>query len=437
MANESKQAVSKPSLFKSILNEKLLQYIWQFQYFNQSELKTTGGETVEIINPGKWNKNQGPDFLDAQVRIGELMLAGSVELHLRSSQWELHGHQHDRNYSNVILHVVLEEDTSGIAGLPVLELEQRIPRLLIERYEQLMDSSTFIACSNSIIEVKELTWLSWKERLLAERMMRKSELVFNFLDQNQMHWEESMWWMLARNFGTKINADAFEAMARSIPVTLISRHKNCIQQLEALLLGQAGLLGNKFRDDYPRLLYREYQFLKKKYNLQPIHQPVHYLRMRPVNFPTIRLAQLAALMNSSSSFFSRVLETENLAAVKSMMNVTANDYWHYHYLLDEPSGFRKKTLGKEMTGNLVINTIVPFLFAYGLYHKSEKYKSRALQWLDELDPETNSITTGFAGLGFPSRSAFDSQAFIELKTKYCDPRRCLECSVGNAILKAG
>jgi hypothetical protein len=278
MGVENKPKHAGPSLFKGILTEKLLQYIWQFQYFNQSDLQTTRGEEIEVITPGKWNHNQGPDFSDAQIKIDGVTLAGSVELHLKTSQWEAHGHQHDRNYSNVVLHVVLEHDLDTDSSLPVLELEPRIPRMLMERYELLMQSSSFIACAGNISSVIELTWTSWKERLLAERLTRKADAIFDFLEQNHMHWEETLWWMLARNFGTRINSEAFEAVARTLPMNILSRHKERIQQLEALLLGQAGLLGNRFKEDYPRLLYREYNFLKKKYGLQPIHQPVHYLR---------------------------------------------------------------------------------------------------------------------------------------------------------------
>ncbi len=436
MGVENKPKHAGPSLFKGILTEKLLQYIWQFQYFNQSDLQTTRGEEIEVITPGKWNHNQGPDFSDAQIKIDGVTLAGSVELHLKTSQWEAHGHQHDRNYSNVVLHVVLEHDLDTDSSLPVLELESRIPRMLMERYELLMQSSSFIACAGNISSVIELTWTSWKERLLAERLTRKADAIFDFLEQNHMHWEETLWWMLARNFGTRINSEAFEAVARSLPMTILSRHKERIQQLEALLLGQAGLLENRFKEDYPRLLYREYNFLKKKYGLQPIHQPVHYLRMRPGNFPTVRLAQLAALLQNIPSLFSIVLETQKLGALRNLLSVTANDYWHYHYLLDEASGFKKKTLGKDMVDNVIINTIIPVLFAYGLYHQEQKFKDRAIGWLEHLPAENNSISNGFVQLKLSNESAFDSQAFIELKTRYCDARRCLECAVGNSLLRS-
>jgi len=414
--------------------EKLLQYIWQFQYFNKSQLQTASGESLQIIFPGKLNNNQGPDFTNAQIKIDNTTLVGSVELHLKTSQWNEHGHSNDTNYKNVVLHVVLENDLLQ-SGVPLLELNSRISNLLLDKYTDLMNSTTFIPCAKAVSEVKEITWLSWKERLLAERLTRKSSIVFKFLEENNAHWEESFWWMLARNFGVKVNAEAFEAMARSLPVNILAKHKNQIHQLEALLFGQAGLLEESFAEDYPKLLQREYNFLKKKYNLAPIHNPVHFLRMRPGNFPTIRLSQLAALIQNSAHLFSKILEIEKLSEIKKLFDVTANDYWHYHYRFDESSSFKKKTIGKDMIDNVIINTIVPVLFAYGLYHKEEKYKNKAVLWLEELPAEVNSITKGFAGLKLSNLSAFDSQSFIELKTQYCDNKHCLRCAVGNTLLK--
>jgi len=418
-----------------IMTEKLLQYIWQFQYFNLTGLQTVAGEQLEILRPGKWNRNQGPDFTDAQIRVDGTVLAGSVELHLRSSQWEEHGHSMDANYNNVILHVVQEHDQPDTSTIPVLELHSRIPGILLERYEQLMQAPSFIACGSSIGRVPGLTWTSWKERLLAERLTRRSEMVFKLLGETGGNWEEIYWWLLARNFGATVNTEAFEALGRSLPFPLLARHRQQIQQLEALLFGQAGLLNKKFRDHYPRMLQKEYHFLAKKYRLQPIQLPVHFLRMRPGNFPTIRLAQLAALLQNPEQCFSRILEAGNIRETIKLFSVTANDYWHYHYIPDEVSAYKKKILGKEMTDNIMINTIVSSVFAYGMYHKNAAIQARALSWLEILDKESNAITRSFEKLGIKTASAFDSQALIELKTHYCDERLCLNCAVGNAILK--
>jgi len=275
------------------VTERLLQFIWQFQYFNKSELTTSEGEAVQIIFPGQFNSNQGPDFSDAKIKIGHEIWAGNVELHFKTSDWKKHRHHKDSNYNNVILHVVWEDDEAGPANVPTFPLRERVSKILLERYEELMNAGGFIACENTVHNVRDLIWKSWKERLLVERLVRKSELVVAYLQQSNFHWEETFWWLLARNFGMTVNADAFEAMARSIPLNILSKHKAQIHQLEALLLGQSGLLKGIFDEDYPVMLQKEYQFFKKKYDFKPIQLPVFFLRMRPGNFPSIRLAQLA------------------------------------------------------------------------------------------------------------------------------------------------
>lgn len=416
------------------MTERLLQFIWQFQYFNKSDLETVSGESVQIIFPGQYNTNQGPDFSDAKIKIGKTTWAGSVEMHIKTSDWEKHNHNDDKNYSNVILHVVLENDDMK-SIVPVLELKNKVSKILLQRYEDLMNSSGFIPCQNSINSVREIVWKSWKERLLAERLMRKSQIAETFLKKNNYHWEETFWWLLARNFGMKVNADAFEAVARSISVNILAMHKNQLIQLEALLLGQAGLLEGKFSEDYPKLLQREYKFLKEKYKLKAIHQSVHFLRMRPGNFPTIRLAQLAALILESAHLFSKIKEARSVKEISKWLDVTANDYWHYHYRFDETSAFKKKKLGVTMVGNIIINTVAPVLFAYGNYHNENKYKEKAIKWLEATPAEGNLITKGYQKLGIENKNASDSQSLIELKNEYCNKKRCLDCSVGNSILK--
>jgi len=417
------------------MTERLLQFIWQFQYFNLGELQSTSGEAIHIIFPGTYNTNQGPDFTDAKIKIGKTTWAGNVELHLFSSDWKKHNHHHDRNYDNVILHVVWEDDFPDY-NIPVLNLKSRIAKVLLQRYEELMNAQGFIPCERSIASVKPIILESWKERLLAERLIRKSAIVETFLDQNDHHWEETFWWLLARNFGIKINAEAFEAMARSIPVTILAKHKNQIHQLEALLMGQSNLLNDKFKEDYPIMLQREYEFYKGKYKLKQNTYTPFFLRMRPGNFPTIRLAQLAMLIHHSEHLFSKIKETESVKDVMKWLAVTANDYWHYHYHFDEPSSYKKKTVGSAMIDNILINTVCTVLFAYGHFNKEQKYKNRALQWLEEVTAEANSITKGFQQAGLQNKNARDSQALIELKNEFCRKKRCLDCAVGNALLKS-
>ena len=416
------------------MTEKFFHYLWQFQFYNKSDLRTTKGEEITIIFPGTLNTNQGPDFKEARIKIGNTLLAGAVELHLNASDWQKHGHENDPNYKPVILHVVFQNDVPE-SHLPVLELQPRIPQMLLEKYASLMEGASFIPCAASIASVSDIVWLSWKERLVAERLTRKADLVFNILKETNGHWEETFWRLLARNFGTKVNGEAFEKIAGHIPINMLARHKSSIHQIEALLLGQAGLLEGEFKDEYPKLLQREFKFLQKKYGLKPLHFPIHFLRMRPYNFPTIRLAQLAMLVHHSSHLFSKVVEAETLEEVKSWLSVTANDYWHYHFRLDELSTFKKKNIGDDMITNIIINTIIPVLFAYGLHKGEEGPKLKALNWLEKLGGENNKIVNGFSLLSIGNKNAFDSQALIELKNEYCNHKKCLDCGVGVSLLK--
>ena len=418
------------------MNERILQHIWQFQLFNNSELSATTGESVKVLNPGRLNTNQGPDFSNARIRIKKTTWAGSVEIHIRSSDWNKHGHHLDSNYENVVLHVVWEHDqeVENTTSIPVVELSGRVPKSFLERYEQMMSSASFIPCAGNLSTVDELVWKSWKDRLVAERLTRKAEQAAVLLKELNYHWVEVFWILLARSFGAKVNVDAFESIARSIPLNVLARHKNQIHQLEALLLGQAGLLGRRFTEDYPKMLQREYRFLKKKYSLRPISIPLNFLRMRPRNFPTVRLAQLAMLVHGSAHLFTHVRETKKLEVLLARFDVTANDYWHYHFRLGEPSSFQPKKLGNDMRDSIVINTVAPMLFAYGQYHQQHHYTQRAIDWLEKTDAESNRLTRGFESLGIRSTSAFDSQALIQLKQEYCEQKRCLECAIGVKIL---
>ena len=419
------------------MTERLLQYIWQFQYFNTRNLLTTQGESLQILYNGSYNTNQGPDFLNAKIRTGITTWAGSIEIHINASDWKTHQHSSDKNYTNVILHVVWNNDEKGLKlPFPTLELQQHVSSLLIKRYEELMQSAQFIPCQPHIRTVPGLILTSWKERLLVERLQKRSCYIENLLQKNNQHWEETFWWMLARNFGIKINSDAFERIAQSIPVNILAKHKNQIQQLEALLMGQAALLDKIFDEDYPNMLRKEYNFLQKKYGLQKAHAPLYFLRMRPANFPTVRLAQLAMLVQRSHHLFSYIREADSLKAVQELLDVTANDYWHYHYIFDEATAFKKKTLGHQMIQNICINTVIPVLYAYGYLNNMEAYKIKALQWMEELSAEKNAITKGFQSMGIQNKSAYDSQALIQLKNEYCNYKHCLQCAVGNQLMKS-
>jgi hypothetical protein len=417
------------------MQERLLQFIWQFRYFNQKQLLLSNGCLLEVVHPGTLNHNQGPDFQQAMLRIDGMLWAGQVELHIRTSDWYAHAHHHDALYRNVILHVVWEDDVNNPEDpVPLLILQDRVPKLLLRQYEEWMLSKQFIPCQRQLAGVHQLVFTAWKERLLVERLQRKTEQVLSFLGQTRHHWEETCWWLLARNFGMKINADAFELIARSLPAALVQRHRKNLVQLEALLLGQAGLLNKTFHHAYPCLLKREYEFYRTKYGLRAIHLPVYFLRMRPPAFPTVRLAQLAMLIHSTERLFQLILETENLEQLRLLLNVTASPYWDDHYTMEETAPPRAKHLGEQFTDNLLVNTVVPLVFAYGCWKKEQLYKDRAIQWLQQMPAEQNSIIKSFRLMGAVCEHAFESQALLELKSQYCDRKRCLDCAVGNSLI---
>jgi hypothetical protein len=418
------------------MTERLLQYIWQFQYFNKSDLETVSGDRLVIVHPGTYNIHQGPDFTNGRINLDGNMWIGNIELHVNASDWERHQHGSDKNYQNVILHVVWNNDKSPVhRDIPTLILCDRVPKILLQQYDSWMKADSFIPCETSAKDVGELVWTSWKERLMYERLERKTEFIFSLLLNNNFHWEETLWWMLARNFGLTVNTDAFGEIAASIPYNLLSKHRLQIHQLEALLFGQAGLLEHEFAESYFVMLKKEYLFLKKKYALSRVHMPVHFLRMRPACFPTVRLAQLAMLVHVTPNFFSTLVNESSMEEIRRLMSVTANDYWHCHFRFGETAVYQPKTLGAEMVNSIMMNTIVPVLFAYGKYHNKPAFQHKAVAWIEGLPAESNAVISKFRSIGITAKSASDSQSLLELKTQYCDNKRCLDCAVGNAVLK--
>jgi len=378
-----------------------------------------------------------------------------VEIHICASDWNKHNHQNDGAYDNVILHVVHNADEDIIRKngetIPTLQLKDRFDNHLLDNYENLQKSKRWIPCQHHITGIAKDHFLlnNWLDRLLVERLERKSERIFNTLKLNNNDWEETFYQHLARNFGFKVNAMPFELLAKSLSVAHLAKHKDNLIQIEAMLFGQAGILFGDFKDEYPNQLKKEYVFLKKKFNLKPIYSPsplgregegLHiwkFLRIRPSNFPTIRISQFASLFYKSSNLFSKILECRNLIQVMNLFDIAATEYWVTHYLFDKTSTERDKKLGKGTRENIVINTIVPFLFVYGVRNKNEQYKDRALLFLEKLSGEKNSIIDKWDQLGLPVRSAYHTQALLELKNEYCTYKKCLSCSIGNRILKNG
>jgi hypothetical protein len=425
-----------------LITEDFLHYVWKFRLFNRMGLRTTDGEEIEVFSAGMAHTDGGPDFQNARIRIGETTWAGNVELHVSSADWNRHGHQTDGAYGSVILHVVYKDDQPVMMPdgrkVPTLELHNRIPDELYQRYHHLIFSNqTFIPCEATLKTVDDITMRNWLTRVLVERLEKKSAAVIDALAVNRGDWEETFYRFLAANFGFKVNALPFELMAKSLPQIILAKHKNYPLQIEALIFGQAGFLEDDFVDEYPRKLKEEYNFLRKKHKLQPVEKHLwKFLRMRPQNFPTIRLAQFAALVINSNHLFSKILEIKDVAALRDLFaNAKVNDYWDTHYRFDAESKTASKNMGAGAIDILLLNTVAVTLFSYGKHLQKQYYINRALALLEYLPGEKNNITDDFVTFGIKSTTAFDSQALLELKNSYCNHKKCLQCAVGNKVLK--
>lgn len=417
------------------MNEKLLHYIWQFQLFNKTNLQTIEHQDLKIVHPGNHNENQGPDFLNAKIKVEETIWAGSVEIHINSSDWRLHRHSEDENYNNVVLHVVWNHDQNLQLPFPTLVLQSLVPKVLLEKYMTLMSNSIFIPCEKNINSINNIVIEKWKERILMERLQEKTIYIESLLKKSNSNWDEVCWWMLARNFGGKINGDQFEQMAQSLPFKILLKHKDSLLQIESMIFGQAGLLKKDFIDAYPKELQKEFSFLKKKYNFKQPKISVHFLRMRPANFPTIRLAQLSHYLHLHGKIISKIIEEKDIKMISNSFKVVTSDYWNQHYLFDEPSVIKVKKTGQQTINNFLINSVVVLLYAYGYYNNIEQLKTKAINWLEKIPAEENVISNEFVNLGLINKSAYDSQALIHLKNRYCNNKKCLECAIGNAIFK--
>lgn len=422
------------------MREDFLHYLWRTRCFEVTNLHTTAGEPLEILHFGLYNPHSGPDFVHARVRLGGTIWAGNVEMHLLASDWILHGHQQDRAYDNVILHVVLEEDQPVIRSsgerIPCLELKNLIPPSIAAKYHQFLQNENRIPCQVHFSTVATITKTIWLERLLIERLEQKTAVIADTLEKNANNWEEAFYQALARNFGVHINTAPFELLAKSTSLLLLMKHKNSLFQLEALLFGQAGFLENTFEEDYPNQLKKEYAFLQKKYALSPIlRESWKFMRLRPASFPTIRIAQLATLIFQSDHLFSKMLSAANVAELENMFELKLSNYWLTHYIFDKTSKKSQKKLGKSTIHLLIINAIVPFLFLYGKWRGEDHYQEKALQLLEQLPPEDNHIIQQWQSLGMAPSAAHQTQALLQLKNQYCDLKRCLDCAIGSAILQ--
>jgi hypothetical protein len=424
------------------MNESFLHYIWQFQYFDKKELRCSTGEDLAIFNPGQKNTHAGPDFYNAKLKLDSIEWAGSVEIHIQSSGWREHRHQDDPAYENVVLHVVWEENERIIRKdgtlLPTLELKTRVAPAFLLQYKRIVHSRNKIPCANAIASVPDVIRISMLDKALMSRLESKADTILKAFEKSNADWEETCYQMLCRNFGFKVNTEPFLQLAQSLPYKILMKHSDRLEQMEALIFGQAGFLNETINDPYYLLLKREYTLLKKKYDLarrQMNKAQWRFLRLRPANFPSVRLAQLASVLHHQKNMFSKIITALSWKEMMPVFSVKPSAYWLYHYQFFKKQKKEIPSLGRMSTENILINSIVPILVAYGKSKGDQRFTDRAIRLLQETGAEKNNILRSWDALGLGSSTAFDSQALIELHNSFCLRRRCLDCNIGFSLLQ--
>lgn len=417
------------------LKEELLHHVWQHRLFSSQELKTVDGQLVEVLKPGELNTDSGPDFRNSRIKVGGTEWAGNIEIHIQSSDWLRHNHQTDPSYSNIILHVVFEDDLDeSLGSFPTLELKGFVSDQILRRYENLNNSLDELACSTQFLEVPELIRNAWLDSLLIGRLQHKSEWMNALVDECNGDLEQAFMVVLFRAFGMKVNAEPFEQLAKRTPWKVLSKHQDNLFQLEAILFGNAGFLANP-KDEYSEQLKKEYDFLQHKYELKPLNQKLwKFLRLRPANFPPVRIAQLAALLQNTGAFFRWFSNQTNQAQIQAL-SISPSAYWKTHYNFGPESKPKSKRIGTTMARSMLINAVAPFLFVSAHRQAKPELQDHALTLLQQLEGEKNVKVNVFADLGLEVKNAAESQALIELKNNFCDHKKCLTCSIGANILK--
>ncbi len=418
--------------------EQLLYYVWKHKLFPLKLLQTTKGETIEIIDPGIQNIHAGPDFFNAKIKIGDVTWVGNVEIHERASDWIRHSHHTDKNYDSVILHVAsdIDAEPKRTDGTPIPQLELHCPPALFRNYENLLKDAPYPPCKNIIKKMSALQLHSWLSTLQTERFEGKTRQIEQYLSANENDWESVFFIILSRNFGFGVNSDAFELWAKQIPLYAVNKHRDNLFQIEAFFFGQAGLLEELPTDEYIKSLISEYAYLKHKFNLRPsVECRWRFLRLRPGNFPHIRIAQLACLYHRSQGLLSQLTESATLKQLRELLKGGTSEYWLTHYSFGHPVPPQPRTLSSSSIDLLIINTVIPFLYAFGKHKCNESLYNRANRLLEELKPENNYITRMWKECGIEAAHAGDSQALIQLKKQYCDTKKCLFCRIGYEYLK--
>lgn len=422
------------------MREDLLHYIWNFKKYPQQGLRTTDGDNISVIDTGSHNHLHGPDFFNAQIRIGDQLWAGNVEIHINASDWYAHHHEKDSNYDNVILHVVWNDDVSVYrkdgTEIPTLELKNRIDTHLLETYRELMKANAgkFINCEKNIADIPEFDFNNWLERMFLERLEEKSKVIEKLLQTFKNDWEKVLFTLLLKNFGSKINGDAFFQLGKNLDFSKVRHLLGKPLELESLLFGMAGLLeSDEGLDSYYNELRSSYRFLSTKYELGDIPVlHISFFKLRPPNFPTIRLSQFAMLYASSHNLFHDLIHSSK-NELHDLFEVKASTYWDTHYNFGKKSKKFPKTISKNFVDLLIINTVVPLRFSY-FRHKGNYDSDSLLSLLQHLNAEKNSIIESFKLMEIQVDSAFESQALLQLYNNYCTMNKCLDCAVGNRLL---
>lgn len=419
--------------------EQLLHYVWKHKIFPLKALQTTVGLSVEVIDPGLPNAHAGPDFFNAKLKIDGTLWVGNVEIHTTSSDWYRHGHDKDRAYDSVILHICqkIDGEVYRSNGESIPQMLLTCPEAVQTHYDELRKIDAYPACHSIIASLPKLTVHSWLSALQTERFEEKARLIGERLKRSNHHWEDTFFVTLARNFGFGLNGDAFETWATLLPFRAVDKHRDDLFQVEALFFGQAGLLEEEQDDAYYLKLQKEFRYLQRKFELPPAMDVSlwRFLRLRPDNFPHVRLAQLAHLYHKQQSLLSRVMEAETLKEVEQILTTRTSAYWQEHFNFSKSSPRREKVLGANSKELLIINTVVPFLYAYGMHKADDRLCDRAGEFLEELKAENNRITRLWGGIGLYVKSAADSQALLQLQKEYCDPKKCLYCRFGYEYLR--
>jgi hypothetical protein len=427
------------------MKEEFLHWLWKNRFFDAGRLCDREAGPIEVINPGEYNRDSGPDFFNTKLLIEGTIWAGNTEIHINASDWYKHGHHTDHAFDNVILHLVHNSDTEAFtaSGRRLLASKLGYDEALWENYIDFVNNPTLLACSGLIDKPDTFLVRHWLYSLSIARLERKSNETMEILKRTGNDWEETLYRLISRYFGFRVNTDPFEMLASRLPLKIIRKHSDNLLQAEALLFGTAGLLDEVLfreavKDEYYLLLSREYKVLRTKYSLKPVDGWMwKFNRLRPANFPTVRLSQLAALLTHSDGLFSRVLECEHTDSLRNLLGVRASGYWNNHYLFGKEVPLTTRQAGRQSVDLLIINAVVPLLFVYGKLKQQPERCEKAVDMLDSLPPEENNVVKDFAEAGLSPDSAFTSQALIELRTSWCRYHRCLDCHIGSSLISMG